>query len=215
MFQDLVTATQKILQNNFAPYDPQRFGRSSQFELYINDLLLDVLGFSKGSIENFNSRKFDIKKHNKSGNYWEVCEIGHEISNRGYLAKLNGKLNNMGLINKLFFDYIKNYQYKLLVPKSYAYLYFSLENNVNLMELNKLISAIINIYPNSHAIKQIDVLNNQQVVKGKILIIDGLNSINDVRNLYQTNPNIQQYVKPIERGWDKHEILMGLKNPWD
>jgi hypothetical protein len=142
-----------------------------------------------------------------------VCEIGHEKSSRGYHLTKKGRPNNMGLINKLFFDYIKNYKYKGLVPESYVYLYFSLEGNADLTAANNLITTIISLYPKGHTLKNFDLFH-EEILCGKILVIDHINNIEDVRKLYKDNEYIHNYVNPVERGWNKHKILVGEENPW-
>ena len=121
----------------------------------------------------------------------------------------------MGLINKLFFDYIKNYRYqnKGFFPKSYVYLYFSCEPQYDLKATFDLMTTIIGIYPLGHKITPFTVVR-KGVLYGIILIIDRLNDLSEVRDLYRRNPHIHCYVNPIEDGWEKHKILMDIKDPW-
>ena len=216
MYNDLIRATKKILKDgSFRPYIRAKFSTSHQFEVYFNRALLEQMGSTctRNSVEGYGRRLFDLKKFNFSTSNWMVCEIGHEKSSRGYLLTKRKKPNKMGLINKLFFDYIKNYQYKDFEPESYAILYFSLEANSSPTDADNLIETIIKLYPIGHAIKTIKVIHNK-ILCGKILIIDHLNNIDDVRDLYNRNKHILQYINPIENGWNKHEILMGKENPW-
>lgn len=212
MFQDLITATNKIINSRFKPYNTTLYGTSRQFEVYLNNLLMKQLGaqYTRNSVSGFGRRLFDIKIHDPAKSQWKVCEIGHERSSRDYLNTPKGRINKMGLINKLFFDYIKNYKYPKLVPISFAYLYFSFENDVNIVAANNLFQEITNMLPHNHNYHQQDVIINK-VQKGIILIIDGFTNFNNIRDMYQNNPQIHQYVNPIERGWYKHEILMGIR----
>lgn len=216
MFQELVNATVNMINvPNFIPYHPDDYDNVQQFELYLNNLLLLNLGnaYSRNSEPGFGRRKFDLKRYDHTYGCWLVCEIGHEKSSRGYLNSPGGNPNKMGLINKLFFDYVKNYRFLQMTPRSYAILYFSLELGFNLNAVNALFNTIKGLYPRSHNFWDYYFNNAGSIPCGRILIIDCLIDLNSVRSIYQANPHIHQYINPIERGLNKHNILMGIQNP--
>lgn len=216
VYEELIKAVEEILKDGrFMPYNKSIFSTSRQYELHLNNVLLEYLGstYSRNSVKPYGRRKFDLKIIDPNMGELMVCEIGHEKSSRGYLYKANGKPNNMGLINKLFFDYIKNYRYEGLSPLSYAFLYFSVEKSAIRPLVEQLIDTIINLYPTHHATHSFYVFHNEELT-GKILVIDQLSNIDQVRNLYKSNPQIWKFVKPNERGWEKEKILMGIKDPW-
>jgi len=219
-FLEVNSATRKILRSgNFDPYNGQKnYFRGlpngatiNQFEVYWNMLLIANLNakYSRNSIIGFEHRRFDLKR--KNGRIWEVMEFGHEKSSRGYLNNNKGEPNNQGLVNKLFFDYLKNYQFlscnPCLNPKSYAYLYFTLEDNGNRKEMDKLFKYIRSLYPTGHRIKIHNVSKNNIMV-GRIMIIDFLRTLRDVKKIYKKHrKNLINYIAPVEDGWQKDDML--------
>jgi hypothetical protein len=209
MFNDLVNAVQNIvdpINGLMSIADYTAFG-GKKYEHYIQHKILCQLNNNFVSEIHHLNRRFDIVE--KAGNnFMNVCEVGHERSNQGDLLNISRtNIKKNGLVNKLFFDYIKNYQYQNFTPVSYAVLFFSIVNVSHLANAEGMMLTIQNLYGEGRA-KKLDAQNINQQIFGKIIIIDAINSLDEVRILYQNNINIQQYVKPIEKGINKHEILM-------
>ncbi len=213
MIDKLYDAVKRMIDNpDFVPYSEGKYSTGRQFELYINKLIVENLGsdlYTRNSIKGYGKRRFDIKIN--VGNKWNVCEIGHQKSSNGYLH------NVPGLVNKLIFDYIKNYQYDELNITSFAILYFTLESGYNENSTEEMLKFIENLFPKDYCVRLIVTKNN--VPKGKVLLINGLKSLKDVRKLYYKNSNLLSYIKDFENSngkkWPKHQILKGEVNPWD
>lgn len=222
MFDNLVEATYQIIQEqNFHPF-VINFGNvhGQGFEVYWNTLIRNKL--IEMGVQNINPvnrivqghgpRQFDLAWY--QDNQWSVCEFGHERSGRGYLEGIAGP-NNMGLINKWFFDYCRNYYQPNipLNPYSYTYLYFSFENQVDIDQVDNLFALIENTLPENHNSQPIEVILGNIPV-GRIIIIDCFHGFEQIRQMYQENQNIHDYVNPVEVNWNKHQLLMGLtENP--
>jgi hypothetical protein len=205
MFNELVAAINEVINDqNF-----HLFEEEDQFEVYFTNMVYTRLGnnFTRNAIPGHGARLFDIKRHINDNN-WEVCEIGHQRSNYGYLDRVPG------LVNKILFDYIKNYQFIDLNITSYAVLYFTMEQGHNVLLTHGMFNTIINLFPNKNIAML--PLERNGVLRAKILVVGGIFNINEVREIYQGNLDIlQNLVTQHENGWPKHQILMGEINPWD
>jgi hypothetical protein len=229
MYEQLIKATEDIIEKrNFSSFTEFKIeqGKKKGFEVYWNILLKNHI---KGvdffhKIPNHEKRIFDLA-WNQNGQ-WSVCEFGHEKSSQGYLRKNNGKIHNMGLINKWFFDYCRNYFQPVttLNPKSYAYLYFSLDDKTNVEKLDEMYCLIKSVLPKNHQSEIIEV-NKDGNLCGKIMIIDAFENFGQIREMYIQNKNIQKYVSDFEddyitinrvkyiRRWYKHDLLTNNPNP--
>jgi hypothetical protein len=195
MFNELVDATLRMIQNpNFVPYHPLIYHQGNHFEPYINRLLIDQLGpnFLHGNIPGNGPRQFDIKR--QINDIWEVCEIGHQKSSNGYLQ------NIPGLMNKIFDQYRMNYSGNLQNITSYTLLYFTLEPQYIINEVNTMFNTMMNLFPNKN-IARLPVIHENEL-KGQILIIDSVENEQEAINIYRQNPHVHQYLRNIPQHWN-------------
>jgi hypothetical protein len=196
MFNELVAATIGMIQDpNFVPYNQNIYNRENQFELYINNLIIQNLGnnlYSRNTIPGNGGRRFDIKRN--YGDVWRVCEIGHNKSTNGYLE------NVPGLLNKIFDGYIQNYRNTILNIESYTLLYFSLEEGYDINSTNHMFETIMNLFPNKNRELLPVIFANE--LKGMILIIDSVENEEEAINIFRQNPHVHQYLRNIPQHWN-------------
>lgn len=221
MFEELVKATKQIIAENEFNHFVLNFAiiHGQQFEVYWNNLIKNKLNENGvQGINNVNTiiqghgpRQFDLAWN--QNRQWNVCEFGHERSGRGYLQG-EGRPDNMGLINKWFFDYCRNYfQPRVpLNPRSYTYLYFSLEEGYDETKMKEMFDFIKKVANSVNLNNEcIDVIKDG-IIKGKIIIIDAVDDFEKVREMCQKKPELKNYIRPEEGGWDKSDLLFSQNN---
>jgi hypothetical protein len=225
MLNILVEAIKEVIKKkDFKPY-----WKGGKYEDYfakkLHEYLLEkkIIEYPHNSCYNgFSERKFDLRWSNEGKNI--VCEVGHEKSTRGNLNRVykknKTKEKNDGIINKLFFDYIKNYQFKGLIPTSYAILFFSIEKELDNDGAKNLMNLIYNIF--SPKCSEIIEFKRANELLGLILVVDKINNFDEVRNIIKNNKNLLNYIKDNEKypkgkglKWPKHNILKGVIKPWE
>lgn len=218
MFQELVNATRQLIGNqDFHPYQHGfNYPTGNGFEEYWNHRIRNVLiqngipGLNEVNhqIAGHRGRQFDLSWQTDDGR-WNVCEFGHEKSSQGYLANLSGEIKDMGLINKWVSDYCRNYNKPnpAINLRSYSYLYFSFEEGYEIELTNEMFGLIIQSLPQNHNEFQTDVMLHGALV-GRILIIDAFEDFEQIKALFQNNPQLHPYINLNERGWNKGDLLM-------
>jgi hypothetical protein len=212
MFNDLVNAIQNIVDpiNGLMSIREYTAFGGKKYEHYIQHKILCQLNNNFVSEIHHLNRRFDIVE--KTGNIFRnVCEVGHERSRQGFSA----------LINKLFFDYIKNYQYQNFTPVSYAVLFFSIDDVNHLADAQGMMLRIQNLFGINNA-PIYDAIDNNGHNFGKIIVINRIENIEEVRQVYNNNNWILDYIVDNEsypkgkksRRWPKHSILRGEIYPW-
>jgi hypothetical protein len=216
MFNDLIEATARLINSN--TLIPKAEYPKKEYELYLEKELLQCLNLlfdnkykrqrTYSSPNGLPNRIFDISRVTLAGiQVEEVCEVGHERSNQEY----------SGLINKFFFDHIKNFQFEGFRPKSYTWLFFTIDNQNHLDNANNMFDLIANSL-NGRLFAKFDVVKNG-ITFGKIIVIDKMNDIGEVRNVWNTNrDNLFSNIIALEEYggfiWNKLGILDGICQPW-
>jgi hypothetical protein len=212
MFNDLVNAIQNIVDpiNGLMSITEYTAFGGKKYEQYIQHKIIRQLNINYECEISHLERRFDIVER-EGNNFRNVCEVGHERSRQGFRA----------LINKLFFDYIKNYQYQNFTPVSYSVLFFSIDNVNHIVSANDMMKQIQSLFGEINAPIS-DAKDTDGYNFGKIIVINRIENIENVRQIYDNNNWILDYIVDNEkypkgergRKWPKHSILRGEIDPW-